>query len=939
MRINFDNPWLLLAFIPAAALVILPFILSSRRRRAGGRKITALIIRLVAVALLVSSLAGLSISKYSDRNSVMIVADLSDSTRPVADKFTEYMKIAASYADDRTKVGLLTFGYKSEYELPLSDKIRFSDFETKPAGNYTDIYSAIIKAAAMLPESTNNRIVLLTDGKENVNSVKNAATILSTRGIRLDAIILETGAVDKEIQLSDIRVPDVLYEGEEFTISVIIESNSDCSATLVLEEDGVSVSSSDIKLTKGTNRFVFNRKAEATGINSYSVRIKSDSDRIIGNNSIYSFINVLGTPKILIIDGSGSESHEIEKLLAGSVKFDTVLPASAPPTIAELRRYSAVIMMNTKKSDLPEGYDELLDSYVKQLGRGLLYTGGTQSYILGSWKDTKLEELLPVNLTVQEEYELNDVGMMLLIDNSGSMGYGAGSALELAKEGAIKAADAAKDIDKVGAIAFSDNAVWMSAMVPGTQKQSVKNKIAAIPAGGGTMFCGSLEESYKALKDSGCRVKSIILLTDGYPGDDFEIRNSGIVKKLKDEGITVTSIAVGFEASPEILEFISGETGGNVTMVKNEADLPNIIYQEAVKALNGSYVCNDPFMPTVGDYTSLLTGVSALPQMQGYVLTEAKSLSYTVLKASNDKPLLSEWQYGLGKVISFTSDLNGKWSSGLLASEDGRTMIRNMVSAILPTVDTEGGGSLTVSRSGDKGIVSLRTEDAGTQYKTEAAIISPSGKQSTVTMTPDGINGYTGSFYIEEEGSYVCVVTQQDENGNTVLSKENAMAVKYSDEYDMFSKDYGYVAECCAATGGSAKWTDMKSILDVKIKGAGDRRDLGTLFLILAIVLIMLDIALRRLGINFAEIIEKLRKKKAAPEPEVNVPEGAPASAKKPEEKEGKEKTETFKAKKDKKQKPPKPDKKKKSADDADDAMSGINALIKDIDNSRRHKM
>ena len=95
--------------------------------------------------------------------------------------YEDYIKKAVSYADKNTEIGLITFGYNSEYELPLTNSPAFSSFGTAPDGNYTDIYSAVIKAAAMMPADAAKRIIILTDGKENIGRIREGSTPSSTR--------------------------------------------------------------------------------------------------------------------------------------------------------------------------------------------------------------------------------------------------------------------------------------------------------------------------------------------------------------------------------------------------------------------------------------------------------------------------------------------------------------------------------------------------------------------------------------------------------------------------------------------------------------------------------------------------------------------------------------------------------------------------------------
>lgn len=80
-----------------------------------------------------------------------------------------------------------------------------------------------------------------------------------------------------------------------------------------------------------------------------------------------------------------------------------ISPVMVPTKLENLRKYESVILMNVQKSDLPDNWDDLLELYVRQLGRGLLTIGGDRSYALGGWSDTTLEKILPVNVYQRNE--------------------------------------------------------------------------------------------------------------------------------------------------------------------------------------------------------------------------------------------------------------------------------------------------------------------------------------------------------------------------------------------------------------------------------------------------------------------------------------------------------------------------------------------------------
>ena len=81
---------------------------------------------------------------------------------------------------------------------------------------------------------------------------------------------------------------------------------------------------------------------------------------------------------------------------------------------------------------------EVARTYVQDLGGGLIMLGGDQSFGLGGYYKTTLEEILPVRSDFEKEKEKPSLAMMLVIDKSGSMG---GEKIEMAKDAARAAVE------------------------------------------------------------------------------------------------------------------------------------------------------------------------------------------------------------------------------------------------------------------------------------------------------------------------------------------------------------------------------------------------------------------------------------------------------------------------------------------------------------------
>lgn len=152
---------------------------------------------------------------------------------------------------------------------------------------------------------------------------------------------------------------------------------------------------------------------------------------------------------------------------------------------------------------------------------------------------------------------------------------------------------------------------------------------------------------------------------------------------------------------------------------------------------------NETFVPSLVQSSPVLKGISSFTSLHGYIGTEIKNTATLVLATEDNRPIYAEWQYGLGYVASYTSDLNGKWSSTLLEWDKGNNFIQNMVSRVLPSDEDPDLGRVETKRVGDKGyikaILSKSLGDTGNNIDTVAEVISPSGKQYNVPLTLTGL--------------------------------------------------------------------------------------------------------------------------------------------------------------------------------------------------------
>ena len=98
-------------------------------------------------------------------------------------------------ATSATRPASIVFGRRPRLELPPSDAPRFNFHEVASTvdGNYTDIAAAIKLALASFPEGSGKRIVLLSDGNENLGNAEEQARIARQNGVQIDVVPLAAG--------------------------------------------------------------------------------------------------------------------------------------------------------------------------------------------------------------------------------------------------------------------------------------------------------------------------------------------------------------------------------------------------------------------------------------------------------------------------------------------------------------------------------------------------------------------------------------------------------------------------------------------------------------------------------------------------------------------------------------------------------------------------
>ena len=819
-------------------------------------------VRVAIVVLLVLALAGLTWLRPTARQFVIVAVDqsLSVGENTTAIRFLDEL-FAAKVIGSEDRVAFVPFGSRPGQLVADASSVRVTSPSNADAGSIghdaTDIAAAIEAATAAMPPDYVPRILLLTDGNQTRGDALQAALRTANRSGRREAIPITTVPLptrdDPEVQLSAVKVPAQVREGEPFYVEVVIDSNHDDEGLIEVFRGAHKVLSETKPLKKGENRFRFPQSIQRERLAEYSAKVSGlKQDTLLDNNSDNGLVFTAGQPRVLLIDSDPKQTeHLVFALQQEDIQVDVRPPQGMPEDLADLQNYELLALSNVSATALTQRQMELARTYVQDLGGGFLMLGGDQSFGLGGYFKTVLEDILPVRSDFEKEKDKPGLAMVLVIDRSGSM---AGQKLEMAKEAAKAAVELLGPKDQIGVICFDEAHYWVSPLQSAANKNRIADEISGIQVGGGTSLYPPLEEAYQTLVSSVSKLKHVIALTDGIsnPGD-FE----GLAQNMAAARITCTTVGVGAEAAGDLLETIARIGQGRYFIATDPASLPQIFAKETL-TVSKAAINEEPFIPQVVRPTQALAGIDfdSAPFLLGYVMTKPKPTSELILVSEKGDPVLAWWRYGLGTTVAFTSDAKSRWAAEWLTWPDFSKFWAQTIRHAMRKNDAKG-VTVEVTQRARRATVTLDAVDPSGRFlngaESEITIIDPRLGERKLPLTQTAPGRYVAEFDTPHSGSYHLNLSQRAANGGPVLHQQTrGLTVGYSDELRLRPTNTELLQQIATATGGRFDPKASEALLDVSAtpRLAQQTRPLWPELLMLALTLFVFDVALRRIDLS-----------------------------------------------------------------------------------------
>ena len=850
----------LLLLIVLPIIWIIGFPRHAYRRR---RDIVSLILRTIIVVLLVLALAGLQNLGALDKLAVVFLVDVSDSMGSGnKDLQLAYIReaIAAKTPDDEWAVVL--YGDNAVPETDFSMVAEIERFTAIPLTTGTDTANGIQTALSMFPPDASRRIVILSDGQATTGDASARAQRAAVSGVEISYVPFFREAAP-DVRITALDAPGRVAEDQSFDVSVSIHAEAATPATMLIFSGGSLIHEQTLNLQAGDTRYSLTQTSENSGFLDFSAQIvvPGEYDNFNQNNQLGAFSQVVGPARVLLVSIDPSETQFLlPALRQAGILVDVAEPADVPVHMAGLADYKSVILANVPATELSGAQMSLLDQYVSDIGGGLVMVGGPESYAPGGYYQTPLERTLPVDMQIKDQQRLPQLTIAYLIDRSGSMGQIGRSGvpnLELAKRAIVLSLRLLQATDRVAIGTFDTGGAWVVPFQPVNDAQALVAMTNTIRSGGGTDILAGLRLVERDIINEPSQVKHLILLTDGGSSSTGLVE---LTEALYDEfDVTLSAIAIG--RNPAIFLNTMAEAGqGNYYHVENVDQIPLIFAQETVLA-SRSYIVEESFTPRITGNSAIIDGISTAPPLRGYIATTPKTAAQRILSGPEPyaDPILASWQYGLGRVVAWTSDASARWANEWVEWEDfsrfwGQTVAWSINAGANNNLETR----ITLEDERARIVVDARDDDGQflNGLSLSSAVLNPAGDSLRLPLQQTAPGRYESTFLPQNEGAYFLTISGEAQlaEGQSALTDLNGWVMSYSPEYIPRQHDERGLAEIAAITGGQ-NLADRPA--DVFAHNLGERQaatDIWESLIFLALLLLPLDIAVRRLIITRSDL-------------------------------------------------------------------------------------
>ncbi|MBC2701858.1 MAG: VWA domain-containing protein [ANME-2 cluster archaeon] len=800
--IAFENIEYLLGVLP---VIVIGWVLIHK-----GARRSLILSRIIIVSLLVVALSGpYNPVTVTEINETPTIAVLSDET--------ESMDI-----------------FESGTAQGIFDKLQ----DTTPArmekmgGLRSDIGDEILASS-----TGDDHIIVVSDGNNNFGSdLAETIDFVSGTGTVVYAVTQAPKENDLSVEITGARTAVL---GNENLVGVEVrQAESNTTYKLSIEVDGSPVSSQTVTQTNPIKIVGFSSTFQSLGPHLITARIYSGNDMRAGNNVFNKTIYVVPKPRILLV--SPDADSPLYKVLRNLYETNTFSSLDD----ANLTDYKAVVLDNINDGRLSASSIGKLREYTAG-GGGLLVVGGDNSYDYGDYLDSSIEAILPVE-SYSSAYA-GSVNVVLVLDISGSIS--AHEALDDEKAMAIKLLGDMGSDTNVGVVAYGGDAISVSngvlPMSSHANRNALMERVSKLKTGyGGTSMDEGIITAARML-DNTSGQKYMLVFSDGAVKDSFEDSKIEILSMdttdtemifvmIKTNVVKEREVKTDNNRGDYLLEVLADQAGGDFIQLEVDQRLDLTFGQEAPDLPEDGL---DAYAIVRLDEEHFITRyLNISGSISGYNDVTQKVGARRLVTTSMGKPVVTVWEFGLGRVVSLSSDNGYQWAGVLYSGENAR-LLPSMINWAVGDPRPEDG---IVVYSGDMNLGSPGTVII---WSDEMPAVVFGGQDVPVSQT--GERTYEGVMEPDHIGLFNLEVSA----GGVTL--EDTAAVNYPLEYRDVGNDPEFLEAVKRSGGGVYNVDQAGSLLfsDIRknsIMTSEEHVSLGWVFLITALLVFLGEVIMRR---------------------------------------------------------------------------------------------
>jgi len=690
----------------------------------------------------------------------------------------------------------------------------------------------------ILASSTgDDHIIVVSDGSNNFGSdLAETIDFVSGTGTVVYAVIQTPDKNDLSVEITGARTAVL---GNENTWGVEIrQAESNTTYKLSIEVDGSPVSSQTVTQTNPIKIVGFSSTFQLLGPHLITARISSGDDMRSGNNVFNKTIYVVPKPRLLLV--SPDVDSPLYKVLRNLYETNTVSSLDD----ANLTDYKAVVLDNINGGRLSGSSIGKLREYTAS-GGGLLVVGGDNSYDYGDYLGSSIEAILPVE-SYSSAYA-GSVNVVLVLDISGSIS--AHEALDDEKAMAINLlGDMGRDTN-VGVVAYGGDAISVSdgvlPMSSHANRDALVDRVSKLKTGyGGTSMDEGIITAARMLDNTSGK-KYMLVFSDGAVKDSFEdskieissmdtTETEMIFVMLKTNVVKEREVKTDNNRGDYFLKVLADQAGGDFIQLELIGRLDLTFGQEAPDLPEGG---PDAYAIVRLDEEHFITRyLNISGSISGYNDVTQKVGARRLVTTSMGKPVVTVWEFGLGRVVSLSSDNGYQWAGVLYSGENAR-LLPSMINWAVGDPRPEDG---IVVYSGDMNLGSPGTVIIRSN---EMPVVVFGGQDVPVSQT--GERTYEGVIEPDHIGLFNLEVSASG------VTLEDTAAVNYPLEYRDVGNDPEFLEAVKRNSGRVYNVDQARSLLfsDIRknsIMASEEHVSLSWLFLITALLVFLGEVIMRR---------------------------------------------------------------------------------------------